>query len=126
MLSSMAFKQLKKCIFPKLNWKTMFVEPLKHISAAQMFQGHGSKTTQTDGTGNLRGHREVGLCSAGSALMILSQPSHTFSGVLKAMVLEKKPNIFCHFCTVSEGQRKIMGRKKPRLCYHLALRPLSQ
>lgn len=57
---------VKKMYFSKLNWKRMFVEPLKHISAAQMFQGHGSKTTRTGETGNLRGHRSwtaLGFCS---------------------------------------------------------------
>lgn len=59
-----------------------------------MFQGYGSKTTQTDETDNLQGRREVRLCSAGFVPVILSWHPIHFSGVLKAMVLEQKPNAF--------------------------------
>lgn len=84
----------------------MFLESLKHISAGQMFQEHGSKTTQTGKTDNLRGHREVRHCSAGSALTISSQPSRNFSAVLKALALEKSQIFFVISVQYQKGNQK--------------------
>lgn len=89
----------------------MIPGPLKHISAAQMFQGHGSKTTEETMPGNqdinylYRHRKELRGCSTGSTLTILSQPFHHFSGVLKDMV-EIEPNNICNFYVVSELQQQ--------------------
>lgn len=60
---------------------------------------------------NFWGHLEEvdpALCRFCSA--VLSQPSHHFSGVLKAIVLEIEPNNICNFYVVWKGkQNKKMG-----------------
>lgn len=109
MLFSMALKQLKNVFF-KFDLEKNVCRTTKTYPWSPNGPGHGSKTIITDKIDDLWGHWEEVKCfSAGSTLMILSQPSHHFSGVFKAMVLEKPQIFFTISVQFQKGNQKKKG-----------------